>query len=358
MPRRPAPMLAAALCTALLLAGTSAAHAQWTLDYTVHYESSGSRPGKPGERRGPDTLVHEKASWRLMQEVRGTLDYTQKVRGAAASRMPDANNEQRYDSWLFRPGSRGRPAALKIDGEEVVETAVTLGRADGEGAGELNRERAGKFGRVQHTRQRIAVAGEGEGTARLAGAFLQIDRVDGKLHFEPPGVEFDSAAVKAVAERVARMDKAAPAGEWDRSTPPAGGIPVNLRMPALPVQVFDMAAGAQEFTTTRTIDVPGQWPGRATITLALRAGRSGKPVGAATAAPVAAAAAKPAPATEPCAPKSAATPPTAADAGTTVGGAVLGGGYARQVGGAVGGLLGALGGGARKPEPAAQDCPR
>jgi len=275
MPQSPAAMVTAALCTALLLASAPAAHAQWSIDYTVRYESSGSRPAKPGERRGPDTLVSEKASWRLVQEVRGTLDYTQKVRGAVASRMPDANNEQRYDSWLFRPGSRGRPAALKIEGEHVVETAVTLGRADGEGAGELNRERAGKFGRVQHTRQRIAVAGEDETAARLAGAFLQIDLVDGKLHFEPPGVEFEKDGVKVIEERVVRMDKAAPAGEWDRSAPPAGGsIPVNLRMPALPVQVFDLAPGARALNATRTVDIAGQWPGRATITLVLRAAGS------------------------------------------------------------------------------------
>ena len=208
------------LCTALLLASASAAHAQWVIDYTVRYEASGQQNGKAGERRGPDTLVSEKAHWRLVQEVRGTLDYTQKVRGAVASRMPDANNEQRYDSWLFRPGSRGRPAALKIEGEHVVETAVTLGRADGEGAGALNRERAGTFGRVQHTRQRIAVAGEGDMAARLAGAFLQIDTVDGKLHFEPPGVEFDKDAVKVIEERVVRLDQAATAGEWDRSAAP------------------------------------------------------------------------------------------------------------------------------------------
>ena len=291
MPRNPSPTprLAAALCAALLLASAPAAQAQWTIDYTVRYESSGSRSAKPGERRGPDTLVSDKAQWRLVQEVRGTLDYTQKLRGAVASRMPDANNEQRYDSWLFRPGSRGRPAALRIEGEDLIETAVTLGRADGEGAGELNRERAGKVGRVQHTRQRIAVAGEGDTAARLAGAFMQIDAVDGKLHFEPPGVEFDKDAVKVIEERVVRLDQAATAGEWDRSAPLAGaGLPIQLRMPALPVQVFDLAPGARTLSATRTIDVVGQWPGRATITLVLRAAGS-KTSG--TAAPVVAAAA-------------------------------------------------------------------
>ena len=44
--------LAAMLCTALLLASASAAHAQWVIDYTVRYEASGQQNGKAGERRG------------------------------------------------------------------------------------------------------------------------------------------------------------------------------------------------------------------------------------------------------------------------------------------------------------------
>jgi hypothetical protein len=45
-----------------------------------------------------------------------------------------------------------------------------------------------------------------------------------------------------------------------------------------------------------------------------------------------------------------------------VGGAVLGGGWGRSIGANVGGVLGALGGGAKKEEPkpanAPADCPR
>jgi hypothetical protein len=51
----------------------------------------------------------------------------------------------------------------------------------------------------------------------------------------------------------------------------------------------------------------------------------------------------------------------AARAGAEVGGAVLGGGWGRSIGSAVGGVLGALGAGAKKEEPrpaAAADCPR
>ena len=108
MPIRLNLLLAAALCTSLLLAAAPAANAQWTLDYTVRYEAAGQQTGKPGEPRGPDTLVSEKITWRVQQEVRGTLNYTQKVRGAVASNMPDKNNEQRYDWWSAAPATLAR----------------------------------------------------------------------------------------------------------------------------------------------------------------------------------------------------------------------------------------------------------
>lgn len=132
------------LVTALWVAASTAAHAQWTIDYSVRYEAAGQQSGKPGERRGPGTLVAEKRTWRVLQEVRGTLAYSQKVRGAVASRMPDANNEQCYDSWLHRPGSTGKPAWLKLEAEELLDSAAKLGQADGEGAGEINRQRAAR----------------------------------------------------------------------------------------------------------------------------------------------------------------------------------------------------------------------
>jgi hypothetical protein len=157
MPTRLTPLLAAALCTSMLLAAAPAANAQWTIDYTVRYEAAGQQTGKPGERRGPDTLVSEKITWRVLQEVRGTLNYTQKVRGAVASNMPDKNNEQRYDSWISRSGRAGNPAWMKLEAEEVMDSAARLAKADGEGAGDINRERAGKFGRVEHLRTRITL---------------------------------------------------------------------------------------------------------------------------------------------------------------------------------------------------------
>ena len=368
-------LLAAALCAFASLA----AHAQWTLDYSVRYEASGQQAGKPGERRGPDTLVSEKTSWRVHQEVRGTLNYTQKVRGAVASNMPDKNNEQRYDSWISRSGRAGNPAWMKLDAEEVLDSAARLAKADGEGAGDINRERAGKFGRVEHRRTRIALAAEGPGAAKLNDPFVQIDRVDGKLHFEPPAIEFDPAQVRYAVEKVTRMDKPAAAGEWDSSDAKDGEQrSKGLRLPLLPVQVFEMPRDAESFEATRTVDVPGRVGGKATITVVLRragtasAGASGGQggQGGQGAAAVTTSATR---ATTPAAAPAAATtarakvdcPPPAADgaaagatAGAEVGGKVLGGGYGRQVGSAVGGLLGALGGAAKKPEPASPDCPR
>jgi hypothetical protein len=93
-------LLALTLCVLASLPS----HAQWAIDYSVRYEAAGQQAGKPGERRGPDTLVSEKTTWRVQQEVRGTLNYTQKVRGAVASNMPDKSNEQRYDPWISRSG--------------------------------------------------------------------------------------------------------------------------------------------------------------------------------------------------------------------------------------------------------------
>jgi hypothetical protein len=371
MPHALARIATAALGAATLLAAALPAHAQWAIDYTVRYEAAGQQLGKPGELRGPDTLVSEKITWRVLQEVRGTLNYTQKVRGAVASNMPDKNNEQRYDSWISRAGNAGTPAWMKLDAEEVMDSAVRLAKADGEGAGELNRERAGKLGRVEYLRTRITLAGEGPGAAKLNNPFVQIDRVDGKLHFEPPAIEFDPAQVRYLVEKVVRMDKPAAAGEWDSSGTKAQRTMAQLRLPLLPVQVFDMPRDAQSFEATRTVDVPGPTGGKATMTISLRrSGAAPAVAGAPTAATAPSAKATPAPTAT--APAAAATdrakadcPPLAADgaaagaaAGADVGGKALGGGYGRQVGSAVGGFLGALAGTAKTAEPAAQDCPR
>lgn len=369
----------AALGAVTLLAAALPAHAQWTIDYTVRYEAAGQQTGKPGEPRGPDTLVSEKITWRVQQEVRGTLNYTQKVRGAVASNMPDKNNEQRYDSWISRSGRAGNPAWMKIDSEEVMDSAARLAKADGEGAGEVNRERAGKFGRVEYLRTRITLAGEGPGAAKLNDPFLQIDRVDGKLHFEPPAIEFDPAQVRTVVEKVVRMDKPAAVGEWDSSGAKAQRTTAQLTLPLLPVQVFDMPRDAQSFEATRTLDVPGPTGGKATITIALRrtgAAAAGSAAGPASGAAPGIAAAATSTAAQPAAAHTSAAPTAArakpncppttaangaasgAVAGAEVGGKALGGGYGRQVGSAIGGFLGAVGGVAQRDETAATDCPR
>ena len=358
------------LAITVLLAAALPAQAQWTIDYTVRFEAAGQQTGKPGERRGPDTLVSEKTTWRVYQEVRGTLNYTQKVRGAVASNMPDKNNEQRYDSWISRSGRAGNPAWMKLDSEEVMDSAARLAKADGEGAGDINRERAGKFGRVEYLRTRITLAGEGPGAAKLNDPFLQIDRADGKLHFEPPAIELDPAQVRYSVHKVTRMDKPAAAGEWDSSDAKAQRSTAQLSLPLLAVQVFDMPRDAQSFEATRTLDVPGPSGGKATISIALRrTGAAPAPRGRCAngcsrafckshAAPTAAApaAATTDPAKADCPPLAADGAAAAATAGADVGGKALGGGYGRQVGSAVGGFLGALAGATKTAEPAAQDC--
>jgi hypothetical protein len=354
---------------AALLATALPAHAQWAIDYTVRYEAAGQQTGKPGERRGPDTLVSEKTTWRVFQEVRGTLNYTQRVRGAVASNMPDKNNEQRYDSWISRSGRAGNPAWVKLDSEEVMDSAARLTKADGEGAGDINRDRAGKFGRVEYLRTRITLAGEGPGAAKLNDPFLQIDRADGKLHFEPPAIELDPAQVRYSGQKVTRMDKPAATGEWDSSDAKAQRSTAQLSLPLLLVQVFDMPRDAQSFEATRTLDVSGPTGGKATISIALRRTDAAPAVAAAptaAAAPSAKATAAPTAAAQAAATTDRAKadcPPLAADGaaaaatvGADVGGKALGGGYGRQVGSAVGGFLGALAGATKTAEPAAQDC--
>lgn len=356
----------AALGAATLLAAALPTHAQWTIDYTVRYDAAGQKTGKPGEPRGPDTLVSEKTTWRVQQEARGTLVYTQKVRGAVASNMPDKNNEQRYDSWISRSGRAGNVASLKLDAEEVTDSAAKLGKADGEGAGDINRQRAGKFGRVEYVRTRVAIAADGPGAARLNDPFIQIDRVDGKLHFEPPAVDIDPAQVRYAVERVTRMDKPAAAGEWDNTDARDGEQRTKaLRLPLLPVQVFDIPRDAESFDATRTVDVPGRIGGKATITIALRrAGGSPASAAASAAGATTPAAMTAAPATASarakpnCRPTAADGTSTGAVAGAEVGGKALGGGYGRQVGSAIGGVLGALGGAAQRNESVAADCPR
>lgn len=359
----PTCIAAAVLAASALAAVAPAAHAQWSIDYSVRYEAAGQQTGKPGEPRGPDALVSEKISWRVQQEVRGTLNYTQKVRGAVASNMPDKNNEQRYDSWISRYGNAGNPAWMKLDAEELMDSAVRLGKADAEGAGELNRARAGKFGRVEHLRTRITWVGEGSDAARFNDPFLQIDRVDGKLHFEPPEVGLNPAQLRYAVQKVTRMDKPAAAGEWDSSDAKAQRTTAVLNLQRLPVQVFDMPRDAQSFEATRTIDAPWPTGGKVTLTIALR--RTGSSaVGAATGkAPAPAASVAASTAANPCPPQPVATgsgdaATAGAEVGAQIGGKVLGGGHGLQVGAAVGGLLGALGGAARKPEPAGSDCPR
>lgn len=275
------------------------AGAGWTGEFTLRYESSGNRPLEQGERGGAsgDTFVSGKREWKIAQEVRGTISYTQKVRGAVARRMPDANNEQRYESWLFRPGGAGVPAAMSITSEEVVERALRLGKADGEGAGEINRARAGKFGRVEHSRERWTIVGEGDKAALLhGGGFMQIDRDTNKLWFEIPSIKAVSPPIQATYSKVARVDNPAGPGVWDESKSAEvsgsrlmfiGGLPEPL--------VFDIPAGANEFSVTRSFDREGQLGGKVMLTLAMRRGAVPSAASAPPPAAVAPAASAPAP---------------------------------------------------------------
>ena len=132
-------------------------------------------------------------------------------------------------------------------------------------------------------RTRVAIAADGPGAARLNDPFMQIDRVDGKLHFEPPAIDIDPAQVRSTTQKVVRIDKPAAAGEWDAGDAKVQRTTAQLSLPPLPVQVFDMPRDAQSFEATRTVDVPGPTGGKATITIALR--RAGAAAASAPAPP-------------------------------------------------------------------------
>ena len=366
---------ARAIALLMLMPAGAALQAQdmagWTGELTIRYESSGQREGKPGEQRGPDTLVSERDRWRVEQTIRATLAYTQKVKGAVASGMPDRNNEARYDSWLSRPKAGRQPAAMQLSAERVTDRAARLGKADGEGASELNRERAGKLGRVEHRRERLTLAADGPEAAVLqGGGFVQIDRHAGKLHLELGFPRMVAEATKVVRSQAVSIDTPPPADHWDsqRELTPADAGANALSIPQLPLLEFDVPKDADSFEVSQTVPLGGGFPGRAQVSLKLRRSAG---TAAATATPAQPAAtvlptAPPSPAAAPVAAKARADcpPPKAAGdattAGAEVGGKLLGGGHGRQVGAAVGSLLGALGGPARKAESTqtTADCPR
>lgn len=267
-------ILASAL-TASLLAGAAQAQSGWIAEFTLRYEAQASQVYDPKTITlgANDKLVTGRREARVAQEARGTLEFTQKVRGAVASRMPDANNEQRYDSWIFRPGSRGQRTYLSIEAHAQEDRAVRLGRADGEGADQVNAERKGKVGRIEHRRNRVELIAQGDDAGIVNGAFLQIDRVANKLLLETLAIDVDRDKTPPMVRSVARMDQPPAAGEWDKSAADANAlarVPRFVLASAEPI-AFDIPPGADGFTVRRDFEgkdlVHG---GRATLTLVLR----------------------------------------------------------------------------------------
>jgi hypothetical protein len=386
----------AALALALAFAAV-AAHAQaaagWTADITVRVESIGKQPVTHGVSKMGVTGSLE---WSSTYELRATLPYTQRLRGAVARNQPDRDNEQRYESWLARVSSAGLPASLTVNRLTNEHSSGRVVAVDGEGAAAINRANAGKIGRVEHVRSRTEVKVEGADAAQVGGAYLQIDRVANQVRVEAPTIRINPARATVTEQFVARLDKASAAGEWDRNNTFTPASAQDLRLlPQLPTPiefVFDVPAqtlaDAREITLTQEfkagfVDYERD-ASRGVITVVLRRGDAAAAASAApatgTAAPAAAAptAARP---TTPAAPTATSAPTvptttaakpcppattaqgqgdpvrTGRDVGGEVGGAVLGGGWGRNIGASVGGVLGALGG-AMKEEPKSTDCPR
>jgi hypothetical protein len=394
-------------CTAWLVsapaqAQTPAQSGGWTAEFTMRVESAGKRAVTTGPAK---TAVSGTFEWASTHEVRGTLAYTQRLRGAVARNQPDRNNEQRYESWLAR--AQRVPVQLTLHNVRSEQSSGRYVAVDGEGAAAINKANAGKIGKVEHVRSRTEVKIDGADGARMGGAYLQIDRVANQVRFEAPTIEINPARATVLEQRVARLDKAPAAGEWDRNETFTPTSTQELRLPATipsPLEfVFDVLAtqlaDAKEITLTQEfkagfVDFEIE-PSRGVITIVLRRGgaNSAASSAAASAAGVSAGAgaaaatttnaapsqpgSAPAPSTasaqNPCpAPSRAASTTTTAgtdaartgrDVGGEVGGAILGGGWGRSIGASVGGALGALGGSAKKDETkpaatAAADCPR
>lgn len=284
-------------CTASVSASAQPAPG-WTADFTVRVESDGKRP----VTGGPDkTAVSGSFEWNNTHELRGTLAYTQRLRGAVARNQPDRNNEQRYESWLAR--AQRVPAQLTLHSVRNEQSSGRVVAVDGEGAAAINRANAGKIGKVEHVRSRTEVKVDGADGARMGGAYLQIDRVANQVRFEVPTIEINPARATVMEQRVARLGAAPPAGEWDRNETFSPKSSQELRLPPqLPYPtefVFDVPAAAladakkikltQEFKAGfADYEVPVS---RAVITLVLRRGDA---AAAAPAAPAASALAGPA----------------------------------------------------------------
>jgi hypothetical protein len=391
------PALALALSVAALGAHAQAA-AGWTADITVRVESTGKQPVTGG---GARMGVTGSLEWSTTYEFRGTLPYTQRLRGAVARNQPERDNEQRYESWLARVSSAGLPSSLTVSRLTNEHSSGRVVAVDGEGAAAINRANAGKIGRVEHLRSRTEVKVEGADAAQMGGAYLQIDRVANQIRIEAPTIRINPARAVVTEQSVSRLDKAPAAGEWDRNNTFTPATAQDLRLlPQLPTPIeFVFDVPAQTLADGREITLTQEFKAgfvdyerdasRGVITVVLRRGDAAAAASAApatgTAAPAAAAAAaagtaaavtaaRPAPAAAPAAAPASTTaakpcpPATTAqgqgdpvragrDVGGEVGGAVLGGGWGRSIGQSVGGVLGALGG-AKKEEPKSTDCPR
>jgi hypothetical protein len=243
----------------LLGAASAAAVAQpaqgWIVEVTWQYEGQAGRTLR-NARTGPggvDTLVSGTSEVKIAAEARGTMEFTGKLRGAAAVNMPDSRNEQRYDSWRFKGG---KPAFASIDMVAQYEQAARLNLADGEGANSINAERKGLVGRMQHERHRFEVRASGDDAGWFGDhADLQIDRVANKLMIvNRIDLQLNRKTVKPTRSYVKRMDKPAAAGEWDRSGPDEEAWRTLPNFALRNAIEFDIPPGADQFTLTRTYE--------------------------------------------------------------------------------------------------------
>ena len=246
---------------AMLLLGSASATAMaqsgqgWIVDVTWRYEAQAGRTLRDG-RTGPggaDTRISAAGEVKIVAEARGTMEFTGKLRGAAAVNMPDSRNEQRYDSWRF---SGRKPAFASVDMAAQFEEAARLNRSDGEGSDLVNAERKGLVGRVQHTRERFEAKASGEDAGWFGDhADLQIDRVANKLMIiNRIDLQLNRQVVKPTRSYVERMDKPAAAGEWDRSGPDEEAWRTLPNFALREAIEFDIPPGADQFTLTRTYE--------------------------------------------------------------------------------------------------------
>jgi hypothetical protein len=224
----------------------------WTMDVVWTYEVKARRSLAPRPDRGPysgEQPIGGSAALAAALELRGTVVYTNDIQGAVVPNSPDGRDDRRYDSW--RSDEAGSIEKLSMRQEAQFDRAIKLNMSETDAS--ANKRNAGRFGRVLHDRVRVEATTEDPAVIAFRGGDLQLDRATNTLYVGRLEIQRrDSDSLLPRRQSVERLDRPARQGDWDSSGP---GTAQDWRL--LPEfhlvdLVFDVPAGAEDFTVTRT----------------------------------------------------------------------------------------------------------